>query len=381
MSGGVYKTREVGQRSYFYQTPNLIDDSDLDVYAHRLYSHLKRVAGEWGADWESVETMAKKCHMSVSSVVKAKRTLVEAGLVEIAEVYQPAQGGGRKSHIITIVDIWEENERLGAARSQVRKEAGYGIQIRETKKRTSPGEVEPERTSPDSDPTSPGSDPHSPDNAPHSPGSDPHSPDSVKEYFNTVIQEDINIAPAAQAPALPVDQPPIPEPPTPNEQPPEAWFQERRKPHEPRKRLTVEEHKARTAGATARGLAAQISLEQQISSAFRLNPNWKRRDWGACVQFLKNVPPDQTIQAFANWWYANDWRGKKGQPPAAGHIMELWPQAFTQPNGYGSFEVDPDIDYLRNNPGGSMRDDTIERLHQRGVPIPTEVLLPGEYAY
>ncbi|GAF99333.1 unnamed protein product, partial [marine sediment metagenome] len=42
-------------RAYFTMMPNIIDDMGLDPYAFRLYVHLRRVAGENGACWQSTD--------------------------------------------------------------------------------------------------------------------------------------------------------------------------------------------------------------------------------------------------------------------------------------------------------------------------------------
>ena len=33
-------------------------------------------------------------------------------------------------------------------------------------------------------------------------------------------------------------------------------------------------------------------------------------------------------EKFARWWWANDFRGRKGEPPTPKQIIQLWPQAF-----------------------------------------------------
>lgn len=42
------------------------------------------------------------------------------------------------------------------------------------------------------------------------------------------------------------------------------------------------------------------------------------------------------IEAFKAWWYANDWRGKQGQPPTLGQVRQVWGQFETAPNGKDS---------------------------------------------
>jgi hypothetical protein len=94
-------------RRYFTVVPNIVDDSELDPFAFRLYVHLKRVAGETGRCTQSTSTLATACKMSRPVVVDAKKTLVEKGLITIELVEN--RHGGRPYHEITIVDIWQEN--------------------------------------------------------------------------------------------------------------------------------------------------------------------------------------------------------------------------------------------------------------------------------
>ena len=85
--------------------PNLIDDMNLDPYAFRLYVHLRRVAGEKGACWQSTDTLAETCNMSAGAVSNAKKELAERGLITIE---QRAKNGTHYHHI-TITDIWKQN--------------------------------------------------------------------------------------------------------------------------------------------------------------------------------------------------------------------------------------------------------------------------------
>lgn len=48
------------------------------------------------------------------------------------------------------------------------------------------------------------------------------------------------------------------------------------------------------------------------------------------INFLMEVPEDQTIARFALFW-KSIWPGNQGQPPTVNKIYELWPSAF--PNG------------------------------------------------
>jgi len=92
---------------YRTELPNLIADSDLSVYAFRLYVHLKRRAGDDGACWEGTRAIAAACRMSMGQVSKAKQELLDKHLIE--KTTRTTRGG--QVDQITIVDLWPENFR------------------------------------------------------------------------------------------------------------------------------------------------------------------------------------------------------------------------------------------------------------------------------
>jgi len=93
-------------RSYRIELPNLIDDSDLSVYAFRLYVHIKRVTGPNGTCYEATRTLAEKCQMSMGKVSAAKQELIKKNLIrQIGE--RPTRGGIVPEFVV--VDIWQEN--------------------------------------------------------------------------------------------------------------------------------------------------------------------------------------------------------------------------------------------------------------------------------
>ena len=92
-------------RKYRTEIPNLIDDMDLSVYAFRLYVHLKRVAGDSGKCWQGKRTLADACKMSAGMVTKAKRELVDAGLIEV----EAGDALAGQPDTITICDVWGQN--------------------------------------------------------------------------------------------------------------------------------------------------------------------------------------------------------------------------------------------------------------------------------
>jgi hypothetical protein len=101
-------------RTYRIELPNTLDDSDLSVYAFRLYAHLKRRAGaNGGACFEGTRRMAAHCRMSVGKIVAAKRELEAAGLITV----DPGDARTNTPDSIRIVDIWAENFRRYAPAS------------------------------------------------------------------------------------------------------------------------------------------------------------------------------------------------------------------------------------------------------------------------
>lgn len=109
MSSGEIKISEQFPIDYFYMTPNLVDDIDMTVYAHRLYCHLKRVTGEGGKCWQSTETLASKTHMSAGMVSKSRKELAEKGLIEITQISNPKGGKDYLEYVVT--NIWTSNHK------------------------------------------------------------------------------------------------------------------------------------------------------------------------------------------------------------------------------------------------------------------------------
>lgn len=92
---------------YRTELPNMIVDSDLSVYAFRLYVHLKRRAGDDGSCWEGTRKIADACRMSMGQVSKAKQELLDKNL--ITKTTRKTRGGNADE--IAIVDMWPENFR------------------------------------------------------------------------------------------------------------------------------------------------------------------------------------------------------------------------------------------------------------------------------
>ena len=97
-SSSHFIAEERSSKKYFSQIPNLYDDAGLTVYEFRLLVHYVRV----GNCFESTQTTAKNCGMSVGSVVKARGSLEERNFIRLGD----SEWGTKK---ITILDKWAEN--------------------------------------------------------------------------------------------------------------------------------------------------------------------------------------------------------------------------------------------------------------------------------
>lgn len=86
--------------------------------------------------------------------------------------------------------------------------------------------------------------------------------------------------------------------------------------------------KARIAKALSRGDARDFEIKEALLEHLHISPNWEFRPGKMFLEWLKERPEDETIEDFAQWWYAKDWRGKRGQNPTYSQVMEFWPGAF-----------------------------------------------------
>jgi hypothetical protein len=103
-------------RRYFFRCPNIIFDLGLSSLELAIYLVIRRIAGDDGMCWRNTRSLAEMAGMSVGSVCKAKRTLSRRfffldgkPLIEIRK--ERHRGGGKPRDIITVMNIWEENEK------------------------------------------------------------------------------------------------------------------------------------------------------------------------------------------------------------------------------------------------------------------------------
>lgn len=87
---------------YFHIVLNMADD-DLDPFEYRLLGHYKRVCGISGSCYESIETTAKICKMSVAKARQTRRALKRLGYVSFND-----NTNGRPVDV-DLIDRMEEN--------------------------------------------------------------------------------------------------------------------------------------------------------------------------------------------------------------------------------------------------------------------------------
>ncbi len=89
------KQKIKGKPGPFTSIPLLYDDADLTVYENRLLTHYARV----GDCYEAVRTTARRCHISLTSVIKARNGLAEKGWITVGE-------NDKGTIQVEVVDVW-----------------------------------------------------------------------------------------------------------------------------------------------------------------------------------------------------------------------------------------------------------------------------------
>ncbi len=79
----------------FTSIPLIYDDAKLTVYEHRLLCHYQRLED----GYEALRTTAKRCHMSQTSVIKARNGLEERGWITTGE-------NDKGTIQVDVVDVW-----------------------------------------------------------------------------------------------------------------------------------------------------------------------------------------------------------------------------------------------------------------------------------
>lgn len=91
---------------------------------------------------------------------------------------------------------------------------------------------------------------------------------------------------------------------------------------------TAESLRQQTMEAVMTGIRAQDGLRADWQRLFKTSPNWNTKTNRDFLEWLRELPADQTLDRFAAWWYAQDFRGRQGAPPLTNWVREFWPVAM-----------------------------------------------------
>lgn len=104
---------EAPDHHYRTETPNIIFELDLSNRDLAIYTRLKKIAGDSGASWMSIEDLAREFKTSKNTVREALTSLsavnpiLNCPLILVEE--RKYKNGGSTTHRITIVDLWRLN--------------------------------------------------------------------------------------------------------------------------------------------------------------------------------------------------------------------------------------------------------------------------------
>ena len=96
---------ESGDKKYFTQIPNMIVNHST-AYEQSLYLIMKRVAGEHGSCWSSLNWLSKKMGVHKTTVSKTITKLLKRNWIKEVKA-KKVQGG--KVRQFVIVDLWSLN--------------------------------------------------------------------------------------------------------------------------------------------------------------------------------------------------------------------------------------------------------------------------------
>lgn len=98
--------------------------------------------------------------------------------------------------------------------------------------------------------------------------------------------------------------------------------------HDEERELALAQHQARVFAAVQSGHRKNEDARDAVVRLFGVTPNWSTKTNTKFLHWLAERDEGETLDRFAIWWYDNDWRGKKGQPPTMNQIQENWRRAF-----------------------------------------------------
>ena len=112
MAEGIVMSHEIIDESAhtnFTIIPNIIHQKWLNLAAFRLYIWFKKVAGETGSCWQSLDTICSGTGMSKPTITKGRQELKEADLISVKRTRME---NGSEKIIVKITDVWNENREV-----------------------------------------------------------------------------------------------------------------------------------------------------------------------------------------------------------------------------------------------------------------------------
>lgn len=104
---------ELPDHIFYTQMPNILDDLDLDPIDFRIYMRFKRIAGDKGRCWQSLDAIAKHINISRSRLKIGIKNLEQGNnkhnLKLILKIERTKQDGSKDTSIFKILDIWSFN--------------------------------------------------------------------------------------------------------------------------------------------------------------------------------------------------------------------------------------------------------------------------------
>ena len=104
--------------AHFWRTeiPNCIDDCGLDPSEYRLYCHIKRIAGDRGACFKSINSLAEHCKIGKTKLKECLASLCETneflGVPLLKKQNRTTKLGDKDTNLYIVKDIWHLNSKF-----------------------------------------------------------------------------------------------------------------------------------------------------------------------------------------------------------------------------------------------------------------------------
>lgn len=291
-------TDESNDKKYFLQTPQIVLALCRNPYDYTLWNVIKMIAGEYGQCTLSTPDLGKLAMMSTGKAHDSRAYLLEVGLLE-GGLYRDPSYPQAVWHL-RIPDIWLENITW----RQLYDSLGDRLELRAKLKSLF-------------------------DEAAITRRFKAESFRSMNSLQDVHVKGLINLKPSPpeSLPEKELSQ---------NER--HLSRNEKGVPQNERKknqvkptRRTRKDSPSSIPESTQPPAQKPLTPSQQMFSAlvevFRWDPELMRGRLNKTEKELREAGRSLgDVEAFGEWWYANDWRGKKGQPPTLTQLKESWGQ-------------------------------------------------------